>query len=301
MNYSELFEKFNISQSCDTVWNKSTSALCSFKIGSDCIAAVYPKSTDGFVGLIKLLRSCGAKYTVIGNGSNIVFPDERYEGIVVCTSKMNEITVNENRIYARCGAMLNSVCQTALTNGLSGLEFAYGIPGSVGGGIFMNAGAYGGELCDITESVTVYDTASGEIRDIPGSECGFGYRTSMFQNSELYVLGAVFELKKGERTEIKEKMTELLSRRHEKQPLNYPSAGSAFKRYPGRYTGQMIEQAGLKGFSVGGAQVSELHAGFIINTGKATCRDVKELTEIIKKEIKKREGIDIECEIRFIE
>ncbi len=165
----------------------------------------------------------------------------------------------------------------------------------------MIAGAYGGVLCDFRESVTAYDTASGEIRDIPGSECGFGYRTSMFQNSELYVLGAVFELKKGERTEIKEKLSELLSSRLEYQLMNYPSSCSAFKRYPGCYTGQMIEQAGLKGFSVGGAQVSELHAGFIINTGKATCRDVKELTEIIKKEIKKREGIDIECEIRFIE
>ncbi len=301
MNYSELLEKNNITDGCEIVWNKSTASLCTFKIGSECTVAVYPKSIDAFVKFIKILEQEAGKYIVIGNGSNIVFPDEKYDGAVICTSKLDSVQITGEYIYAQCGARLNSVCVAALNAELSGLEFASGIHGTVGGGIFMNAGAYGGELCDVTECVTVYDKKSGELLEIPACECGFGYRMSRFQNGEKYILGAKFKLLHGNKEEIRSKMQELLSRRHEKQPLNYPSAGSAFKRYPGRYTGQMIEEAGLKGVSVGGAQVSTLHAGFIVNIGNATCRDLKSLVQLIKEEIKKREGIDIECEIRFVE
>ncbi len=301
MYHLQFIKEMNEKNEYDVVYDKSTASLCSFKIGSVCDAAVYPKSTDAFTTLIKKMRDRGIKHTVIGNGTNVVFSDERYCGIVVCTCKMNGIKVDGESVYAQCGAMLNSVCRASLDESLSGLEFAYGIPGTVGGGVFMNAGAYGGELCDVTEYVTVYDADSDEIYDIPCGECGFSYRMSRFQSSDLFILGAMFRLRGGDGDQIKAKMTELMSRRHEKQPLNYPSAGSAFKRYPGRYTGQMIEQAGLKGTSVGGAQVSEMHAGFIINTGNATCKDVCDLVQIIKREIKEREGIDIECEIRFIE
>ncbi len=301
MNYTELFEKYDISAGCDIEWNKSTKSLCTFKIGSECDAAVYPKSTDAFIGLVRCLELHDVKYTIIGNGSNIVFPDERYEGIVICTSGMDAVKTEGEYIYAQCGAKLNSVCVAALNAGLSGLEFAYGIPGTVGGGIFMNAGAYGGELRDVTVSVTAYDITQDKVMELSGDMCGFGYRTSGFQNGERYILDAKFKLTPGNNEEIKAKMQEIRSKRHAKQPLNYPSAGSAFKRYPGRYTGQMIDEAGLKGKTVGGAQVSTLHAGFIINTGKATCQDLMSLVQLIKEEIKKREGIDIECEIRFIE
>ncbi len=305
MNYSdfykELSEKYNTDSECEIVSEKSTAALCTFRIGSVCREAVYPKNTAVFTDVINTAEKNGEKYIVIGNGSNIVFPDEKYDGVVICTSKMNCIEVCGDHIAAQCGATLNAVCQAALSAELSGLEFAYGIPGSVGGGIFMNAGAYGGELSDVTESVTVYDRSRREIFEVPCDKCGFTYRHSAFQDSDMIILSARFVLKKGEKDDIKARMTDILSKRHEKQPLNYPSAGSVFKRYPGRYTGQMIDEAGLKGMTVGGAQISELHAGFIVNIGNATCKELKELIEIIKREIKKREGIDIECEIRFIE
>lgn len=299
--YGDLLEFVGNENEYEVVPNKATSELCSFKIGGKCTAAVYPKNPDAFVALIRRLNDTRLKYEIIGNGTNVVFCDGLYDGIAVCTSKMNKISEKGNTLTAQCGTPLNSLCNKAAQLSLSGLEFAYGIPGSVGGGTFMNAGAYGGEMKDVVTAVTAYDVDNDKIITLDNKECEFAYRDSVFQHKSYVILSTHVTLCAGEVNEIKSKMNELMGQRRTKQPLNYPSAGSTFKRYPGKYTGQMIDQAGLKGKQVGGACVSELHAGFVVNTGNATCKDVKELVEIIKTEIKKREGIEIECEIRFIE
>ncbi len=299
--YDNLAELLGDGDEYEVVPNKSASELCSFRIGGKCAVAVYPKSTEAFIGLIRLLNRKKFKYIIIGNGTNVVFCDGLYDGVAVCTSRMNKIFADGNMLTAQCGTSLNSLCNKAAQMSLSGLEFAYGIPGSVGGGTFMNAGAYGGELKDVITSVTVYDIENDVIRTLNNSECEFAYRDSVFQHKEYVILSTCTALSKDDGEAVRAKMNELMSRRRAKQPLNYPSAGSVFKRYPGRYTGQMIDEAGLKGKCVGGACISELHAGFIVNIGNATCKELKKLIEIIKTEIKKREGIEIECEIRFIE
>lgn len=280
--------------------NKKASEFTSFRIGGECFA-VYPENEDEIKETVRFCSDNGIKFVVIGCGSNVLFDDEGYNGAVIMTQSLNKVIVNGQKITAGCGATLISVCKAALENGLSGVEFAYGIPGSVGGAVFMNAGAYGGEFKDVIISVTAYSVIDDKIVIFDNESCKFGYRESVFSDGGYVILSAEIELNKSDKTEIKAKMDDLLGRRKDKQPLNYPSAGSAFKRYPGRYTGQMIEQAGLKGYSIGGAQVSEKHAGFIINKGGATAKDVTELIDFIKKTVKAREGIDIEAEIRVID
>ncbi len=273
--------------------------LTTFKIGGDC-TAVFPDSESSLVTVIHALKEYNIKSCILGNGSNVVFSDEGYDGIVVVTTDIKSISVNDNRIYASCGVPLHVLCNTAADNSLSGLQFAYGIPGTVGGAVFMNAGAYDGEIKDVVSSVRCYNTLTDETLTLKTDECGFSYRYSDFQNNGLVILGAEFILQQGIKEDIKSEMNGIILKRKEKQPLNYPSAGSAFKRYPGKYTAKMIDEAGLKGFACGGAQVSVKHAGFIVNTGNATCGDVEALVDIIKKKIEDREGIQIECEIRFV-
>ena len=282
------------------VKEKNASEFTTFRIGGKCFA-VYPENEDEFISVISFCEDNGVKYIVIGCGSNVLFSDEGYNGAVIMTQKLSKISVTDKIITAECGAQLAAVCKSAYKNGLAGLEFAYGIPGSVGGAVFMNAGAYGGEIKDVTVKVRVYSTKEKRIMEFDNETCGFGYRTSAFQTGEYIILYAEFELTEADKVEIKARMDDFIGRRKSKQPLNYPSAGSAFKRYPGRYTGQMIEEAGLKGYTVGGAQVSEKHAGFIINKGGATADDVIKLIEHIKSVIKEREGIEIETEVRKID
>ena len=282
------------------VKEKNASEFTTFKIGGKCFA-VYPENEDEFISVISFCEDNGVKYIVIGCGSNVLFSDEGYNGAVIMTQKLSKISVTDKIITAECGAQLAAVCKSAYKNGLAGLEFAYGIPGSVGGAVFMNAGAYSGEIKDVTVKVRVYSTREKRIMKFDNETCGFGYRTSAFQTGEYIILSAEFELTEADKVEIKARMDDFIGRRKSKQPLNYPSAGSAFKRYPGRYTGQMIEEAGLKGYTVGGAQVSEKHAGFIINKGGATADDVIKLIEHIKSVIKEREGIEIETEVRKID
>lgn len=282
------------------VKEKNASEFTTFKIGGKCFT-VYPENEDEFISVISFCEDNGVKYIVIGCGSNVLFSDEGYNGAVIMTQKLSKISVTDKIITAECGAQLAAVCKSAYKNGLAGLEFAYGIPGSVGGAVFMNAGAYGGEIKDVTVKVRVYSTKEKRIMEFDNETCGFGYRTSAFQTGEYIILSAEFELTEADKVEIKARMDDFIGRRKSKQPLNYPSAGSAFKRYPGRYTGQIIEEAGLKGYTVGGAQVSEKHAGFIINKGGATADDVIKLIEHIKSVIKEREGIEIETEVRKID
>jgi UDP-N-acetylmuramate dehydrogenase len=217
---------------------------------------------------------------------------------------MNRILYRDGILWADAGVSFTGLAVRALQEGLTGLEFAYGIPGSVGGAIYMNAGAYDGEISQVCVETTVYDpncAILGGIGEVTGAAQGFGYRTSVFQSApESVILGGKFRLKAGNPAEIKAKMDDLMARRREKQPLEYPSAGSTFKRAPGYFTGKLIQEAGLKGAMVGGAQVSEKHAGFVINRNGATARDVLALIEQIKEQVVRQFGVEIECEVRII-
>lgn len=278
------------------------SARTSFRIGGPADLCVSPESVDAAVEAIKNADLCGVLTMILGNGSNVLFDDAGFRGAVIFTKKLRDVAVCGTHLTAGAGAPLGSVAVAARDAGLTGLEFAYGIPGTLGGALCMNAGAYGGEMADVTESVVLYDRERGCTVTLSGSEMDFGYRKSIVGDGSRYVvLGARLALSVGDKNMISEKMNELMRRRNEKQPLNYPSAGSVFKRSaPDVYVGKMIEESGLMGYSIGGAQVSEKHAGFIINRGNATSADVNALIAYIQNKITEKYGIDLECEIRRI-
>ncbi len=272
----------------------------SFKIGGPVRAMAFPKSEDEFIKICSVLRKYGNLPMVLGNGSNILFPDEGLKDLfIISTERLNELTLlEENLICAGAGVSLAKLSGFAAQNSLSGLEFASGIPGSLGGGCVMNAGAYGGELKDCVESVKCYDLKSEKILELKAEECEFEYRGSLFKERGDYaVLRVKLRLKTGSTGEILEKMREFNQNRREKQPLDLPSAGSAFKRPEGSYAAALIDRAGLKGYTVGGAQVSEKHAGFIVNTGKATACDVRELFNRVEEKVLKTSGVRLEPEV----
>lgn len=274
------------------------SCFTGFKTGGNA-AVAQPATERGLVALMQGLRSESIPCYVLGNGSNVLAPDEGYEGVVVCLTRLKRMQVVGDKLYAACGAGLTAASSFAEKNALTGLEFAYGIPGTVGGAVFMNAGAYDGECSQVVSRVRAL-TPAGEICEFSREELGFSYRDSAFQHNGCVILSAVFSLEKGDRGEIRAKMDDLMARRRAKQPLEFPSCGSTFKRCEGRYTAQMIDRAGLKGTRVGGAMVSEKHAGFIINAGGATTGDILSLIDLVKERIREREGVEIECEIRFL-
>ena len=244
----------------------------------------------------------GARPFVLGNGTNVLFPDEGVDRLVINTREMNRVCrgENENEIIAECGASMANMAVFAQKEGLFGLEFAHGIPGSVGGGVTMNAGAYGGELAQVIESVTVLFPDEG-VRTLNAGEMAFSYRHSLLtERPEAVVLRAAFRLQPGKPEEIRKKMDELMARRKASQPLEYPSAGSTFKRPEGYYAAALIDQCGLKGLTVGGAQVSEKHAGFVINRGSAACADVTALMAEIQRRVKAQTGVELEPEVRVI-
>jgi len=280
--------------------NEPLSEHTSFRIGGLAALFAEPDTSEKAALLLGFCTRNGIKHTIFGRGSNILVSDEGYDGVVIrIGEKMGALTVEGNVITAQAGGSLAGLCRFAQANRLSGLEFAFGIPGSVGGGVYMNAGAYGGELKDVVTEVG-YRGFDGEVKTLEKDELEFSYRHSFFTGKDLLILWAKFELIPGDGEEISAKMAEIARCRNDKQPLNYPSAGSVFMRPPGFYTGALIEQAGLKGKQIGGAQVSEKHAGFIINTGGATAKDVKELIALIQDEIKRRNGVDLVCEIKFL-
>ncbi len=276
------------------------SSVSSFRIGGNASYVIYPTTSDELASLSALCRSISVPNTVIGNGSNLLFSDSGYEGAIIVTTQIKDIKISGNTVTAGCGVSLTHLASVVSESSLTGLEFAYGIPGSVGGAVYMNAGAYGGEIKDVCVSVTVYDSENDEIYDVKAEDCGFGYRESVFQNCDKIILGARFVLSEGDRSEIVSKMEGLMQQRIDKQPLNYPSAGSTFKRYPGYFSGKLIEEAGLKGFTIGGAQVSDKHAGFIINVGNATASDVLSLIKYIQSVIKDNVGIELQPEVKYI-
>ncbi len=270
----------------------------SFKIGGPADLLIECRDIEKLPILLAEIKANEIPLTVIGNGSNLLVSDNGIKGIVLVIVD-DSVTVLGDTIKASAGAKLSKLCNVALENGLSGLEFGFGIPGTVGGAVYMNAGAYGGEIKQVITSVTSI-TRSGEIVTRSVDELELGYRTSIFKSNFEVILSTEFKLMSAEKETIKEKMYDFLSRRKDKQPLEFPSAGSTFKRPEGYFAGALIEQCGLKGFSIGGAEVSTKHAGFVINRGNATCEDVKELIKHIQETVFNETGVKLETEVIYL-
>lgn len=283
------------------VCNESLAKHTSFEIGGPADLFCTPANIEQLILAIQICKSNAIRYYLLGNGSNLLFSDSGFRGVVICTTEMTtQISVSDTCIVANAGCSLKLICQTAAKHGLTGLEFAYGIPGSLGGAVYMNAGAYGGEMKDVLLQVECLDD-TGTIRTLGIDELELGYRTSIFERTGWCVLRATFQLKTGECETIQATMEELMNRRKEKQPLDYPSAGSAFKRPVGAFAGGLIDQCGLRGFQVGDAAISNKHCGFIVNMGNATCHDVLELARQVSEIVEKETGFKLEKEIRVVE
>lgn len=273
----------------------------SFRIGGRAALAVFPESETQMIEALRILTSNGVRFTVVGNASNVVFDDGGYDGAVIFTTSWREMSLTDTCMRVSAGVPLLTVANAARDASLTGAEFAYGIPGSLGGAVYMNAGAFGGSVSDICQSSTAVDLMSGEIVTFSDDEQCFGYRTSIYEKYPRYaILGAELVFQMGDRDAINTKMNEYLAHRRRTQPLEYPNAGSVFKRPEGHFAGKLIEDCGLKGVSVGGAQVSEKHAGFIVNRGGATAADVKRLVELIRDRVLCETGVALECEIKFL-
>ena len=289
-------------RACPEVVFREQEMLCahtSFKIGGPAAVMAFPSSVQSLAGLLRAARELGVQPRVLGAGTNVLAPDEGLDELVICTKDalMGLRLLDGGRIEATAGQSLASAAVFAREHRLSGLEFAHGIPGTVGGGVYMNAGAYGGEIKQVVESVTVL-TMDGALREYAGGEL-FSYRMSIFQNMPCVIVSAVFRLTSGEPETIQKTMHELMLKRRASQPLELPSAGSTFKRPVGGYAAALIDAAGLKGRGVGGAQVSQKHAGFVVNTGGATARDVLATITMIQEEVYKSSGIHLAPEVRI--
>ena len=271
-----------------------------FRIGGPADALALPKTPEEVAEVVRFCHEHAQPYYVLGNGSNLLVSDEGYRGLVLQLYRnFNDIQVNGETITVQSGAMLAAVARTAYQNGLTGLEFASGIPGTIGGAVVMNAGAYGGEMKNVLKEVTVL-TKEGEVLVIPAKALELGYRTSVIPKNGWIVLGAVLQLKKGDQEQILARMEELKEQRITKQPLDLPSAGSTFKRPEGYFAGKLIMDAGLCGFTVGGAQVSEKHCGFVVNRGNATAADVWKLICEVKRRVKEMTGVELEPEVKLL-
>lgn len=280
--------------------NFDLSAHSTFKIGGRAEFSAFPQSEAELAGLIAFARENAVPWRVFGNSSNVLFESEGVSGLVIFTSGLSSVSIDGEKIRCGSGFSLTALASLAAKNSLSGLEFAYGIPGTVGGAVYMNAGAYGGEISGVLTQSICLCPKTGEIVTLSAAEHEFAYRKSVFQKNGLVILSSEFALQKGEKSAIEAKMFENMEKRRSKQPLNFPNAGSTFKRPEGYFAGKLIEDAGLKGFSVGGAQVSQKHAGFVINTGGATSADVLALTDKIKQEVYRKFGVMLELEIIYV-
>ena len=271
-----------------------------FRIGGEAACYVKIENADQLAAVQQFLQKEAVPVQVLGNGSNLLFGDEGFAGVVleIC-DKMNEIRVEGTKIIVQAGALMSKVARVAYENSLTGFEFAAGIPGTIGGGTVMNAGAYGGELKQVISSVKLLDE-TGKIVELSNEEMEFGYRTSIVKKKPYIVLEVTLQLRSGKQEDILAVMEDLAFRRRDKQPLEYPSAGSTFKRPEGYYAGELIMKSGLRGYRVGGAQVSEKHCGFVINTGDATAEDVLQLMEHVKNTVKATFGVELEPEVIVI-
>ncbi len=285
---------------CRILKDEPLAAHTSVRTGGKCDLMIFAPSSEEAARLYFQCKDIGLYTMMLGNGSNVLFTDDGFRGAVISAeSGKDGISCDGETLTAPAGAQLSALCKAALDNGLTGLEFAYGIPGTVGGAVYMNAGAYGGEIKGVIESVRAV-LPSGKVKDFTPDELKLGYRTSRFAESGEVIVSAAFRLERGNKDDIKAKMEELIKRRHDRQPLEYPSFGSAFKRPEGTYAGLVIEQSGLKGATVGRAQISPKHANFIINLGGATSSDIIELIELTRRTVKEKTGYLLEPEVRLI-
>lgn len=286
---------------CKFSTNCSLSEHTTFKIGGNCSFLIEINSANSAAELVKYLRANEIKYAILGKGSNIIASDSGYDGVILHFGKeFSNISVYNTKVCADAGASLAAVCRKAQENGLSGMENLYGIPGSVGGGLYMNAGAYGSEMKDVVISAEYIDE-EGNISSISVRDMMLSYRHSLFSERNCIITSVVFELTSGDSEKINQDMAECMHKRITKQPLEYPSAGSIFKRPEGSYASLLIEQCGLKGMSVGGAEVSTKHSGFVINKGGATCKDVLELCRRVKEIVLEKTGYSLELEPIILE
>lgn len=297
--YSELFalcEKIG----CEYSETAFLSDYTSFKIGGKADVMVFPDTLEKIKAVVSFSDEQKLPVFILGKGSNLLVGDDGIKGVVINTCHFDKIElVDETTIVCQSGASLMRLCRFALENSLTGLEFAFGIPGTAGGAAYMNAGAYGGEMKDVLVKCEHLDVKGNE-GSFSGEELKLGYRKSVYSDSEYIVTSLTLRLQKGSKEEIKAKMDDLMSRRKDKQPLEFPSAGSTFKRPEGYFAGALIEQCGLKGYTVGGAQVSEKHAGFVINIGSATAKDVNELIAHCQKTVYENTGVLLEPEVKMI-
>lgn len=271
-----------------------------FRIGGPARYFVTPKTTKELADVIALCRSAEVPFLVMGNGSNLLVADKGWRGAVISTERLKDASVSHTSIWAEAGITLARLARLAQDASLTGMEFAAGIPGTLGGALVMNAGAYGGEMKDILLWADVL-APDGSIHRKTVSQLELGYRTSLIQQEGYVVLAAQLSLKEGDQTAIKRKMDDLACQRKAKQPLEYPSAGSTFKRPPGYFAGKLIDDAGLRGFQLGGAAISEKHCGFVINKAQATAEDVLNLCSEVKRRVKERTGVELELEIKILE
>lgn len=281
---------------CRITPEASLKEYITFRFGGPCRALISVNSAASAAELIGFIRSSGIKYGILGRGSNVLVPDAGFDGVILhFGSDFSDIEVNGNTIRCDAGALLASACVRAQQLGLTGMENLFGIPGTIGGALYMNAGAYGSEMKDVVESAEYIDE-NCEIQTISAEDMGLSYRSSIFSGSERIITSVTLKLTSGKPEEIKAAMSECMAKRSAKQPLEYPSAGSTFKRPEGSYASLLIDQCGLKGFSCGGAMVSEKHSGFVINKGYATCSDVLELCDRVKKIVNEKTGYKLELE-----
>ena len=284
----------------DILIEEPMSRHTTFRIGGEAACFIRISSEEQLRKLIPYFENVGIEYFVLGKGSNLLVGDKGYPGVILQISDAcQQIEAEGNRLQVQAGAALSKVALFAMERGLEGLEFAAGIPGTVGGGVVMNAGAYGGEMKQVVESVRVL-SSEGEILTLDNDTMEFGYRTSIIRNRNFTVLSVIFLLREGNREEIRARIEDFQKRRMEKQPLNYPSAGSTFKRPEGYFAGKLIMDAGLRGFQIGDARVSDKHCGFVVNVGKATARDVTDVIEEVQEKVRERFGVSLEREVIYL-
>lgn len=280
--------------------NEPMSRHTTFRIGGPARFMALPATRKEAVAVVKAAASIGVRPFFLGNGSNLLVADRGYNGFIVKSSLLHQVWEDDGRLCSESGIPLARLAIAALDRGLSGLEFAHGIPGSLGGAVVMNAGAYGGEMAQVLTSVTYLDE-TGKVTTLPAERCRLTYRHSIFSDCpNRMILAAEMELTPGDAEAIRAKMDDLMERRRSKQPLELPSAGSTFKRPEGRFAAALIEQCGLKGMTVGGAQVSEKHAGFLINREKATAEDMMRLIDLVREQVRRQTGVELEPEVKFL-
>ena len=297
MNSEVIEELRELVPKKDILLDELMSRHTTFRTGGPASLFLRPEDEMAVLCVVKFLRSNECPFFILGNGSNLLVSDKGYDGVVISLENLNDVHIEgDTTIVAEAGVLNSAIASLARDNSLAGFEFAAGIPGTIGGAMIMNAGAYGGEMKDIVESVRVI-TPDGVVAIISGSDCDFGYRTSALKRDGFVVTSARLALVKGDQTAIAEGMKELALKRKEKQPLEYPSAGSTFKRPEGYFAGKLIEDAGLRGFAVGGAQVSEKHCGFVINKDNATSTDIYNLILEVKKRVYESSGVTLEPEV----